>query len=67
LWRLRLTEGRWITDEETAPVAVVNQSFVRRVAHGQDPIGKHAFRATIVGVVADLKADKLDADPAPEI
>jgi putative ABC transport system permease protein len=60
-------EGRWITDEEAAPVAVVNQSFVRGVARGQDPIGKHAFRATIVGVVADLKADKLDADPAPEI
>lgn len=64
---LRLINGRWITDEEAAPVAVVNQSFVRRVARGQDPIGKHAFRATIVGVVADLKADKLDADPAPEI
>jgi putative ABC transport system permease protein len=64
---LRLMEGRWLSDDEAAPVAVVNEAFVRRVARGQNPIGKHAFRATIVGVVADLKADKLDADPAPEI
>ncbi|HEY1760677.1 MAG TPA: ABC transporter permease [Bryobacteraceae bacterium] len=64
---LRLMKGRWLSDDETAPVAVVNEAFVRRVARGQDPIGKHAFRAMIVGVVEDLKADKLDADPAPEI
>ena len=64
---LRLLEGRWLTDREPVPAAVVNESFVRQVAHGQNVIGKHAFRAAIVGVVADLKVDKLDTHTLPEI
>jgi putative ABC transport system permease protein len=63
---LRLLEGRWITDEEPAPVIVVNQTYARLVAPGQDPIGKQAFGSTIVGVVADLRYSKLDADVTPE-
>jgi putative ABC transport system permease protein len=63
---LHLREGRWLTDHETDPVVVVNETFALLVARG-DPLGRHAFRGTIVGVVADLKYSKLDADPAPEI
>lgn len=58
--------GRGITDQDTAtsqPVAIVNQSFVKRFFPNEDPIGKHfgvedmansgAFE--IVGVFADFK------------
>jgi predicted permease len=58
--------GRGITEEDTAtsrPVAVVNQSFVKRFFPGEDPIGKHfgvdgmayASAFEIVGVIADFK------------
>jgi len=58
--------GRGITEQDTAstqPVAVVNQSFVKRFFPNEDPIGKHfgvdaprysgAFE--IVGVIPDFK------------
>ena len=58
--------GRGLTDQDTAatqPVAVVNQSFVKRFFPKEDPIGKHfgvdapkysgAFE--IVGVIPDFK------------
>ncbi|HUD57822.1 MAG TPA: ABC transporter permease [Terracidiphilus sp.] len=58
--------GRGLTEQDTAatqPVAVVNQSFVKRFFPKEDPIGKHfgvdapkysgAFE--IVGVIADFK------------
>ena len=31
------------------------------------PLGKIAVHAPIVGVVADLKYSKIDADPGPEV
>jgi putative ABC transport system permease protein len=65
---LRLTEGRWIEDNEPEPVVVVNQSFARRVALTENPVGMRIpSRGRIVGVVADLRYSKLDADPDPEI
>ncbi len=74
---MRLLEGRWMTDHEPADVAMVNESVVRRVFRGEDPVGKRirvsgatpsiSSPATIIGVVADLKYAKLDADAAPEI
>jgi putative ABC transport system permease protein len=45
----------------------VNESFARRVAREDNPIGKRVFRGTIVGVVSDLRVSKLDADPEPEV
>ena len=58
--------GRGITAEDTAtsrPVAVVNESFVRRFFPHEDPIGKHfgtdgmeyAGAFEIVGVIPDFK------------
>ncbi len=64
---LRLQEGRWITDNEHARVVVVNQSFARIVAHDDHIVGKHTGWGDIVGIVADLKYSKLDADPGPEV
>jgi putative ABC transport system permease protein len=68
-----LLQGRWATGEEPTHTVVVNQSFVRRILGGGDPLGLrlHAFGgselSTIVGVVGDLKMSKLDADPNPEV
>lgn len=37
---MRLTAGRWLTDAEAQPVAMVNQVFVRRVFGRENPIGR---------------------------
>ncbi len=71
---LRLVEGRWMTDGEPAPVAIINESIARTVFDGRNPIGMRVrlpgrppSMATVVGVVADLKYSKLDAKPEPEV
>jgi len=70
---LPLISGRWMKDGEAAPVVMVNESFVRRVFAGADPIGRRLRlrgidgSAEIVGVVGDLKMLRLDADAEPEI
>jgi putative ABC transport system permease protein len=70
-----LLKGRWITDAEPTGVVLVNETFARIVFGDGDPIGR-SIRiprqqpdpvAAIVGVVADLKTTKLDADPGPEV
>lgn len=56
-------------------VAIVNESMVREIFHGQDPIGKRVMWArseqplwmTIVGVVADIRAFALDTGDQPAI
>ena len=61
-----IIRGRGITEQDTAtsqPVAIVNQSFVKRFFPKEDPIGKHfgidsmeyAGTFEIVGVFADFK------------
>jgi predicted permease len=61
--------GRGITAQDTAtsqPVAVVNQSFVKRFFPKEDPIGRHfgvdgpayAGSFEIVGVIADFKMNE---------
>ncbi len=61
-----IVRGRGFTEADngtTAPVAVVNQAFVRRFFPHEDPMGKHfgidlpenAGTYTIVGIVADAK------------
>jgi putative ABC transport system permease protein len=70
-----LQKGRWITDAESTGVVLVNETFARVVFGDADPIGR-SIRiprqqpdpvAAIVGVVADLKTTRLDADPGPEV
>jgi putative ABC transport system permease protein len=78
---MRLLRGRWVTDAEPNPVFVVNETLARRVFPGEDPIGKRiqvdgppaateaagAKFAAIVGVVADLKYNRLEKPPEPEL
>jgi len=72
---MRIVKGRWIRDDEPAPVFVMNEALARHYFAGQDPIGKR-FRqpwvgnqafATVVGVAADLRYANLDAPSEPEL
>jgi putative ABC transport system permease protein len=72
-----VVKGRELTAADTAdskPVALVNESFVRMVLRGADPIGRtivfsdrDRVRRTIVGVVGDVRHRGLDHRPLPEI
>jgi predicted permease len=73
-----IRRGRGFTTADHAgarPVVVVNEAFARRMFGDEDPIG-HGLRlgasspvrqATIVGVVGDLRHQRLDAAPVPEV
>jgi putative ABC transport system permease protein len=76
---LRVVRGRWLTQSEPAPVAVVNQSLARREFGEEDPVGRQLsvqaiapdpklpFYLPIVGVVSDVKLSRLDAPAEPEL
>jgi putative ABC transport system permease protein len=66
---MRMARGRWVTDEEPAAACVINEQLAARDFPGEDPIGRRiriggpldgigpeVRFATIVGVVADLRA-----------
>jgi predicted permease len=63
--------GRDISDRDTeaAPrVAVVNETFAKRLMPGVNPIGHQLgdkFRFTIVGIVKDSKYRSVDEEPIP--
>jgi putative ABC transport system permease protein len=70
--------GRTFTaadDEHAERVALVNETFVRAVFHGQNPMNRRirtAFEgpagwATIVGVVGDVRQHAVDQPPLPEM
>jgi putative ABC transport system permease protein len=74
----RVIRGRWISDTEPQPVIAINETVARAEFANEDPLGKRVelttlasasgpFLATVVGVVADQKYARLDADPDPEI
>jgi putative ABC transport system permease protein len=66
---MRLRKGRWLADNE-AHAALINESMARRTFAGLDPVGRQVLLPrpyTVVGVVADVKYTRLDADPPPEV
>jgi putative ABC transport system permease protein len=73
---MRLVAGRWLTGREPSLAVMINESFARAVYGQADPLGRRITTpasspgqeplATIVGVVADMRYAKLDAQPAPE-
>jgi putative ABC transport system permease protein len=68
---MRLVKGRWLTDSEPSQAWVINETFARRHFGDSDPLGAR-FRAgprgpaTVVGVVADRKLQRLDGPVEPE-
>jgi putative ABC transport system permease protein len=66
---MRLRQGRWLAANEPR-VALINESMARRTFTGLDPLGRQVLLPrpyTVVGVVADVKYTRLDADPPPEV
>ena len=75
---VRLLRGRWFTEQDgrdAHTVAIVNESLARRFWPNQDPVGQRLDIGLsekpnwqeIVGVVADVKGDALDASITSEI
>jgi len=73
-----LRRGRVFTGADRAgapPVAVINEAFAKKMFDGEDPIGRQLRlgsnsplrQATIVGIVGDLRHQRLDVPPNPEI
>jgi putative ABC transport system permease protein len=81
---MKIKAGRGLAETDTAnalPVAVINESFVKKYFKQDSPIGqhiligrivtgKHEFGALVpwevVGVVSDEKQNRLDADSVPQ-
>jgi predicted permease len=75
---IEVKRGRVFTDADRAGapgVVVINESFARRMFGDQDPIGQQlrlgpsspVRQATIVGIVGDLRHQRLDVAPAAEV
>ena len=65
---MRLRKGRWLAGDE-ARVALINESMARRTFGTLDAVARQVLLPrpyTVVGVVADVKYTRLDADPPPE-
>jgi predicted permease len=77
--RIPLLRGRLLSDSDLVatapPAAVVNEEMARRFWPGEDPVGKR-FKfgldpaakmpwMTVVGVVADMRRQRLDEAPIP--
>jgi putative ABC transport system permease protein len=48
---MRLTAGRWLTDDEPDPVVAVNEALARQVFGAADPIGKRIRTGSAQGMV----------------
>jgi len=77
LLRMTLLRGRLFTDsdhEKAPPVAVINEAMARNFWPKEDPLGQHVKLSrkpgdwiTVVGVVADTRADSLENEGTPQI
>jgi putative ABC transport system permease protein len=67
---MQLLKGRWITDTDPPDVIVINETMARRAFGDRDPIGHRIdglAHPLVVGVAANLKYSKRDAEPGPEM
>ena len=68
-----LLRGRLFNEQEgddKQPVVVINDAMAKQIWPGEDPIGKRVgdeTKATVIGVVADVKNYGLLQKPAPEM
>ena len=75
--RIPVKAGRAFTEQDRAdapPVVVVNEGLARRIFPGEDPVGKRLtvwrdekFARQIIGIVGDVKSDRLDAETNSQI
>jgi predicted permease len=77
--RARVLRGRYFSASDrpdSLPVFIINETMAKRFWPDQDPVGTRIRRGgtdskmpqtTIVGVVADMKQDRLDGEVKPEI
>jgi putative ABC transport system permease protein len=73
--KIPVLRGRTFTSADRAdamPVAVISDSLARRLWPGRDAVGRRLYWGgvdgeprTVVGVVADIRDVRLDADPTP--
>ena len=68
---MKLLAGRWLTAADPADATVINETMAKRAFGTQNPLGQEILKlgrpVRIVGVVANLKYAKLDAEPGPEL
>ncbi|HEX4750271.1 MAG TPA: ABC transporter permease, partial [Bryobacteraceae bacterium] len=68
---MRLLKGRWFIATDPPDATVINETMARRMFGDRDPLGQRidglGRQVLVIGVVANLKYAKLDADPGPEI
>jgi putative ABC transport system permease protein len=75
---IRLLRGRTFTGNDTAAsdkMVIVNEAFAEHYWPGQNPVGREFFPGTakksaqfrVVGEVANVHSDSLEAQPMPEI
>ena len=73
-----VSRGRGFTADDHAgapPVVVINETLATRMFGDEDPIGRQlrlgpsspVRRATVIGIVGDLRHQRLDVAPAPEV
>ena len=80
LMGIRLVRGRTFAgqdDEHAARVVVITESTARRFWPGEDPVGRRIRLGrpqarnnpwlTVVGIVADIRNERLDVDPRPMV
>jgi putative ABC transport system permease protein len=68
---MHLLNGRWFRDTDPPDATLINETMARRGFGNTDPVGQGIDRlgrsVRVIGVVANLKYAKLDAEPGPEI
>lgn len=72
-----LVKGRYFNEydrDKSAPVIIINESMARQYWPGEEPVGRHItipgdgpISREIVGVVSDVKHEKLDSESGSEM
>jgi putative ABC transport system permease protein len=66
---MTLVRGRWLTESDSSG-ALLNESMAREAFGAIDPIGRQLsipHTVTVVGILADIKYSKLDAEAPAEV